>query len=66
MIKKKFLLVLYFLQFYTSSLGEKNIWQLSRAGAACFWPLGAEAARKKIPGAGAAFENNPEPEPLTN
>ena len=31
-----------------------------------FWPLGAGAgaARKKIPGAGAAWEKNQEPEPL--
>ena len=30
----------------------------------CFWLLGAGAARKKIPGAGAAWEKNQEPEPL--
>ena len=31
-----------------------------------FWPLGAGAARKKIPGAGAACEKiqEPDPEPL--
>ena len=28
------------------------------------WPPGAGAARKKIPGAGAAWEKNQEPEPL--
>ena len=35
-------------------------------GAGCFWPLEAGAARKKIPGAGAAWEKNQElePEPL--
>ena len=29
-----------------------------------FWPLGAGAARKKMSGAGAAWEKNQEPEPL--
>ena len=29
-----------------------------------FWPLGAEAAQIKIPGAGATWENNQEPGPL--
>ena len=33
-------------------------------GAGCFWRLGAGAARKKIPEAGAAWEINQEPEPL--
>ena len=35
---------------------------------ASFWPLGAKAARKKIPGAGAAWEKiqEPKPEPLKN
>ena len=37
-------------------------------GAGCFWPLGAGAARKKIPGAGAgagaAWGKNQDPEPL--
>ena len=33
-------------------------------GAGCFWPLGAGATRKKIPGAGAAWEKKQEPEPL--
>ena len=35
-------------------------------GAGCFWPLGAGAgaARKKIPGARAAWVKNQEPEPL--
>ena len=52
------LLVLYFLQFYISSLWGKQILaklnQKSRAGTAYFWPLGAGAARKKYQ----------EPEPL--
>ena len=28
---------------------------MSRAGAECYWPLGAGAARKRIPGAGAVW-----------
>ena len=71
MVKKTIiLLVLYFLQFYLTSLrGKENfakLNQFSGAGAGFFWPLGAGAgdARKKIPGAGAAWEKNQEPEPL--
>jgi len=52
MVKKTiFLLVLYiFLQFYLSSLGEKNILPNltnSQEPKPVFWPLGAGAARKK-------------------
>ena len=62
------LLVLYFfLQFYLTSLREKEYFakEPEPVGAGCFWPLGAGAARKKIPGAGAgaAWEKNQEPEP---
>ena len=69
MVKKTIiLLVLYFLQFYLTSLRGKEYFakEPEPVGAGCFWPLGAGAARKKIPGAGAgaAWEKNQEPEPL--
>ena len=54
MVKKNFLLVLYFLQFYLTSLwGKEYFPKLSRSR--FFWPLGAGAARKK---------KYQEPEPL--
>ena len=69
MVKKKIiLLVLYFLQFYLTSLLEKEYFaklnQQSGARAVFFGPLGAGANRKKIPGAGAVWEKDQEPEPL--
>ena len=66
MIKKTIiLLVLYFFAVLPYQFAEKRIF-CQGAGAGCFWPLGAGAgaARKKIPGAGAAWEKNQEPEPL--
>ena len=57
-----------FLQFYLTSLRGKDYFakEPEPVGARCFWPLGdkAGAAGKKIPGAGAAWEKNQEPEPL--
>ena len=64
MVKKTIILLgfIFFCSFTLLVCGEKNICQ--GAGAGCFWPLGAGAARKKIPGAGApAWEKNQEPEP---
>ena len=53
-------MIYIFLQFYLPSLRGKEyfskLYQQSGAGAVFFWPLGAGAARKKIPGAGAAWE----------
>ena len=59
-----------FLQFYLTSLRGKEYFvklnQKSGAGAGFFLPLGAGAGatRNKIPGAGAAWEKNQEPELL--
>ena len=55
MVEKIILLVLYFLQFYLTSFGEKNILPnlTYRRRSRFFWPLGAGAAQKKS-GAGAA------------
>ena len=54
--------------FYLTSLRGKEYFaklsQYSGAGAGFFWHLGAAAARKKIPGTGAAWGKNQEPEPL--
>ena len=71
-----------FLQFYLTCLRGKEYFakEPEPVGAGCFWPLGAGAARKKIPGAGAAWvkksgagagagaawKKNREPEPLKN
>ena len=69
MFKKKIFYLFYiFLQFYLTSLRGKEYFakEPEPVGAGFFWPLGAGAARKKIPGAGAgaAWEKNQEPEPL--
>ena len=83
MVKKTIvLLVLYFFcSFVLTSLRGKEYFakEPEPVGAGYFWPLGAGAARKEIPGAGAAWEKNqeqepeplekksePEPEPLKN
>ena len=51
---KKTIILLFFLQFYLTSLrGKEYFCQGDGVEAGCFWPLGAVAARKKIPGAGA-------------
>ena len=54
---KKILFYLFyiFLQFYLTSLRGKEYFakEPEPVGAGFFWPLGAGAARKKIPGAGA-------------
>ena len=68
MVKKTIILHTYiyiFSQFYLTSLRKKEYFakEPEPVGARCFWPLGAGAARKKIPGAGAAWEKNQEPEP---
>ena len=58
------------MQFYLTCLRGKEYFakEPEPVVAGCFWPLGAGAARKKIPGAGAGagWEKNhePEPEPL--
>ena len=68
MLKKNnyFISFIFFLQFYLTSLQEKEYFakKPEPVGAGCFWPLGAGtgAARKKIPGA--AWEKNQEPEPI--
>ena len=69
MVKKQLFYLFYiFFQFYLTSLRGKEYFakEPEPVGAGCFWPLGAGAARKKIPGAGvgAAWEKNQEPEPL--
>ena len=65
MVKKTIILfVLYFLQFYLTSCGEKNILpnlnNSQEPEPVLFWPLGARAraARKKLPGAGAAWKKS--------
>ena len=65
-LKKQLIYLFYiFLQFYLASLRGKDYFakEPEPVGAECFWPYGAGAARKKIPGAGAAWEKNQEPEP---
>ena len=70
MVKKTIILLAlyFFLQIYLTSLRGKEYFakEPEPVGAVCFWHLGAGAARKKIPGAGAgaAWEKNQEPEPL--
>ena len=70
MVKKKQLFYFHiFCSFTLLVCGEKNILPNltnSQESEPVFWPLGAGAARKKIPGAaaGAAREKNQEPEPL--
>ena len=66
MVKKTvILLVLYFfLQIYLTSLQGKEYYAKELVRAGCFWPLGAGASQKKIPGAGATWGKNQEPEPL--
>ena len=65
MVKKTIILLIYiFSHFYLTILRGKEYFAKEPVGAGCFWPLGAGAARKKIPGAGAAWEKNQEPEPL--
>ena len=70
MVKKTIiLLVLYlFCSFTLLVCGEKNILPRSRSRSqsepGVFGPLGAGAARNKVPGAGAALEKNQEPEPI--
>ena len=71
------------MQFYLTCLRgiEYFAKEPELVGAECFWPLGARAARKKIPGARAGAEvawekiksrsrlkkiQEPEPEPLKN
>ena len=61
------LLVIYFFPVLPYQFAGKRIFcQGAGAGAGCFWPLGAGAGadRKKIPGAGGAWEKYQEPEPL--
>ena len=66
MVKK----TIIFLQIYLTSLRGKEYFakepEPEPVVAGCFWPLraGTGAARKKIPGDGAVWEKNQEPEPL--
>ena len=69
MVKKTIiLLVLYFLQFYLTSLRGReflpNLTNSQEAEPVLFGPLEPEPLEKKIPGAGAVWEKNQEPEPL--
>ena len=78
LVKKLFYSFYIFLQFCLTSLrGKEYFVKLNQqSGAGCFWPLGAGATRKKISGAGAAWEKirsrslkkiqQPEPEQLKN
>ena len=64
MVKKKhnyFNCFIFFCSFTLLVCGKKNILPRSRSRV---FLAGAGAARKKIPGAGAAWEKNQEPEPL--
>ena len=80
MVKKTIILFYIFCSFTLLVSGEKNILPNltnSQEPELVFWPLGAGATWKKIPGAGAALEKfrsrsrlkksqepEPEPEPL--
>ena len=65
-LKKQLFYLLYiFCSFTLLVCREKNILpnltNSQEPEPGFFWPLWARAARKKIPGAGAAWENNQEP-----
>ena len=67
MVKNKLFYLFYIFCSFTllflrgkEYFAKLNQWSRSRF----LWPLGAGAARKKIPGAGAAWEKIQKPEPL--